>query len=368
MKRCHERVELHGLDSHSIHKSHNGTLQEYVELYRHVSLIRLMETYLDKEYTAGRVRGFCHLSIGQEGLYAVLMKLLETNQNNKIITSYRCHAAAYASGCTIREIVCENLGLKEGNSKGKGGSMHLYSGQLYGGHGIVGAQVPLGTGIAFSIKYKGCMQKSGKDLPKNSKNGQDSINKSREHFISHESNGVCFTIYGDGAANQGQVHEAFNMAKVYNLPVVFIVENNGYGMYTPAENVSVDDCFYKRGYQIPGLRVCDTNIMLLRSTLEFARDYSMKKGPIIVQVDTYRICGHSTKDRAQFYKKSGEQDEQQQMDCLKTLEDFLAEKVAKEPLARIKKSISDEFQEEIRDIDMDKKPGESDLYTDLYYN
>lgn len=368
MKRHRERMEFHGLDAGSILKDSSATIQEYTELYRHMTLIRMMEIYLNEEYDAGHIRGFCHLSIGQEGLYAVLMKLLEANQNSKIITSYRCHAAAYAAGCTIKEIVCENLGLKEGNSRGKGGSMHLYSEKLYGGHGIVGAQVPLGTGIAFSIKYQKYMRESKKSLLQSLENSQDFVCRSREQFISHESDGVCFTIYGDGAANQGQVYEAFNIAKVYNLPVVFIVENNGYGMYTPAENVSVDDCFYKRGYRIPGLRVCDTDIALLKSALEFAADYSMKNGPIIVQVDTYRICGHSAEDKTQFYKTSGEQDEEHQMDCLKALEDLLAKKMTEDSLGRLKSSIGDEFQEKIGGIDRSKKPDETDLYTDLYFN
>lgn len=363
MRRCCERLELHGLDSHSISKGH-GTTQEYAEFYRHMALIRMMETHLDKEYMAGRVRGFCHLSIGQEGLYAVLMKLLEANNHSRIIASYRCHAAAYAAGCTIKEIVSENLGLKGGCSGGKGGSMHLYNERFYGGHGIVGAQVPLGTGVAFSIKYQKHMQD-----PRDWMEGSlDFVEKSKKHFIGCRSNGTCFTIYGDGAANQGQVYEAFNMAKIYNLPVVFVVENNRYGMYTPVENVSVDDCFYKRGYGIPGLRVCDTDIMLLRSALEFACDYSMKNGPIIVQVDTYRICGYSTEDKAQLYRTDEEQDNERQLDCLKTVEDLLGERMTKESLEKLKEDIMDEFQEAIRSIDMSKRPGTPDLYTDVYYD
>lgn len=363
MKRCRERFELYGLDGHSIRKD-CGTVQEYAELYRHMKLIRMMEMHLEEEYAAGHVRGFCHLSIGQEGLYAVLMKLLEANVHSRIITSYRCHAAAYTAGCTVREIVCENLGLKEGCSGGKGGSMHLYNERFYGGHGIVGAQVPLGTGVAFSMKYQKHMQSPKSWTP----DSQDFVKRSKECFISCKSNGVCFTIYGDGAANQGQVHESFNMAKIYNLPVVFVVENNRYGMYTPVENVSVDDCFYKRGYKIPGIRVCDTDIMLQKSALGFASDYSMENGPIIVQIDTYRICGHSTEDKSQFYKADGEQDREHQLDCLKSIEDFLGKNMAGESLEKLKDDVMNEFQEAIRGIDMSRKPEESDLYTDLYCN
>jgi len=284
-----------------------------VELYFTMVEIREMELKIQEEYKNGNVRGFCHLSIGQESIYAALKQVL--NESDKVIGSYRCHGLAYVTGLinnesggncshdsdnrdhsdTIdsniindsnindnttnpirihsKEIIDENLGLPTGCSGGRGGSMHLYNSQFYGGHGIVGAQVPLGTGIAFALKYK--------RVP-----------------------GVCFSFYGDGAANQGQVYESFNLAFIYKLPIVFVCENNHFGMYTPVSQVSMDDNFYKRGYLIRGIRVPDEDPFSLMAVLEHARNYALKEGPIILQIDTNRECGHSTKDEKQEYRNS----------------------------------------------------------------
>ena len=320
---------------------------EKVELYKYMLEINTMEKHLEKEYANKKIRGFCHLSIGQECLYAVLKKLIK---DDLLISSYRCHAAGYAAGIEIKEIICENIGTRQGNCRGKGGSMHLYNHKFFGGHGIVGSQVPLGAGLAFALKYKSYQKE--KQL-NNEETGRD-------NFINCKTKDVVFVIYGDGASNQGQIYETFNMAKIYNLPIVFIVENNKYGMYTPVESVSVDDCFYKRGYLIPWIRVSDINIDDLYSSIIYSRKYAISQGPIIIQVDTHRICGHSTLDNDQSYRNN---DDLNDDDSLKTLEKILM----RHDVDKVKEMIADNFNRMLSEIDSKDTLSEQDLFTDLFY-
>lgn len=351
-------IELHGIEDF---KSNEITdCEELKQLYMDMLTIRRMEEYLEQEYQKGNIRGFCHLVIGQEGLYAVLKALIK---NDYIVCSYRCHGAAYSAGIDLKQIICENLGTKDGNARGKGGSMHLYSDKMFGGHGIVGAQVPLGAGLGFALKYK--------TFVKNQENetfGGDEMNKKKIEFINTETDSVCFSIYGDGASNQGQVYETFNMAKIYNIPVVFIVENNQYGMYTPIENVNVDDCFYKRGYSIPGIRVRDTNISDLMSVIKFAKEYAKKNGPIIVQVDTFRKCGHSTLDQLKLYMKKDVFEREKKLDCLLNLENTLKKYISEDKITEMKDGVHRNVQECIESIDFGSYLGVSDVYTDLFFN
>ncbi|KAM0681501.1 alpha subunit of pyruvate dehydrogenase [Glugoides intestinalis] len=340
--------ELHGLETLVIYSKE----QNAVKLYSDMLTIRLMEEYLENAYGEGKVRGFCHLVIGQEGLYAVLKHLIE---NDYLTSSYRCHGAGYAAGLSIKEIVCECLGTLDGNAKGKGGSMHLYNDKFFGGHGIVGAQVPLGAGIAFALKYKKFIK-------------EDNEIGNKESFLKVKTDGVNFCIYGDGASNQGQIYETFNMAKVYNLPVVFIVENNQYGMYTPISNVSVDDCFYKRGYGIPGIRIRDTKIFDLQAVLQFAKNYAKASGPILVQIDTFRKCGHSTLDKTKFYMEKTVEEENKDKDSLLNLEEYIKRNMSKEDLNEAKKRVIEAFNKEISSIDIENMPGADELYNDLFYD
>lgn len=323
-----------------------------IKLLSDMYKIRFMEEYLFDQYQKSNIRGFCHLVIGEEGLYAVLKDIID---EDCIITSYRCHGAAYAAGLTMKEIICENLGTSEGNCKGKGGSMHLYGDRLFGGHGIVGAQVPLGSGLAFALKYKNMIKK---DI---------SVKNSREEFLQTTTKDVCFCIYGDGASNQGQIYETFNMAKLYNLPIVFIVENNQYGMYTPIENATFDDCFYKRGYGIPGIRVRDTKIADLKDVLEFAKEYGTVNGPIIVQVDTFRKCGHSTLDLSVEYITKELMEKENVLDCLLNLENDLKKLLSDSELKDLKSKAQKSVQETIDSIDSKDLPNEKELFTDLYF-
>lgn len=339
------QIETHIVTDQIPHLKLNKS--EQLDLYKDMFNINMMERYLDQEYAKGNVRGFCHLVIGQEGLYAVLKKVIK---NDLLISSYRCHGAGYAAGISIKEIICENLGTTDGNCKGKGGSMHLYNDKFFGGHGIVGAQVPLGAGLAFALKYKNFQKIKSKIT---SEHG-------RSEFISSESTGVSFAIYGDGASNQGQIFETFNMAKVYNLPIVFIVENNMFGMYTPVESVSVDTCFFKRGYGIPGLRTSDSDVEAVYSAISYAKDYAMSKGPIIVQIDTERTCGHSTLDTDQFYREKAKCFK---YDCLTNLEIKIGECESSE----IKKDMQAEFNALVSSINTQAMPSSEQLYTDVFY-
>lgn len=191
---------------------------------------------------------------------------------DSVITSYRCHGLALTCGLDPSVILSELMGRKDGCSKGKGGSMHIYTHDFYGGNGIVGAQVPLGAGIALANQYM--------------ENGK-----------------ATFTLYGDGAANQGQVYEAFNMSKLWNLPCVFICENNVYGMGTSTERSSADVNFYNKCSYIPGFRVDAMDTLAFGRAIEFARDYSTSgNGPIIIEAFTYRYFGHSMSDPGTSYR------------------------------------------------------------------
>lgn len=178
-------------------------------------------------------------------------------KQDDIIGGYRIHGVAYLMGATVKQILAELAGKSSGTQMGKGGSMHLYLPHFFGGHGIVAAQVPVGTGVAFASKYR-------------------------------ENGGVCFVLFGDGALNQGQVYESFNMAKLWKLPVIYIVENNGYAMGTAVERGSGLIDLYKRGHYIPGLWVDGMDLCATINAAKFAIDYALKEGPILMEFATYR--------------------------------------------------------------------------------
>jgi pyruvate dehydrogenase E1 component alpha subunit len=180
-----------------------------------------------------------------------------------LITSYRCHPFAVLRGGTITGVLAELLGRQAGMSKGKGGSMHIFTERFFGGNGIVGAQVPLGAGLAFAQKYQ-------------------------------EKKAVTFALYGDGAANQGQVFESFNMAKLWDLPVIFVCENNKYGMGTSAERSSMNTEYFTRGDKIPGIQANGMDVMAVAQAARYARDWALAgKGPLLLEYVTYRYGGHS---------------------------------------------------------------------------
>ncbi|KAL6450166.1 PDA1 Pyruvate dehydrogenase E1 component subunit alpha [Candida maltosa Xu316] len=236
-----------------------------LKMYKDMIVIRRMEMASDALYKAKKIRGFCHLSVGQEAIAVGIENAI--TPEDTVITSYRCHGFAHMRGASVKSILAELMGRRSGIAHGKGGSMHMFTKGFYGGNGIVGAQVPLGAGLAFSHKYKG------------------------------EKN-VCFDLYGDGASNQGQVFEAFNMAKLWNLPVVFACENNKYGMGTAAARSSAMTEYFKRGQYIPGLKINATY-----QGSKFAKDWAAQgNGPLVIEYETYRYGGHSMSDPGTTYR------------------------------------------------------------------
>ncbi|MCA0301106.1 MAG: pyruvate dehydrogenase (acetyl-transferring) E1 component subunit alpha [Proteobacteria bacterium] len=243
--------------------------------YRDMLLIRRFEERAGQLYGMGLIGGFCHLYIGQEAVVVGMQSTI--NDKDAIITSYRDHGHMLAAGMEARGVMAELTGRATGYSKGKGGSMHMFSREknFYGGHGIVGAQVPIGTGLAFAHKYNG--------------------NKN-----------VSLTYFGDGSANQGQVYEAMNMAALWKLPVVYIIENNRYGMGTSVERASAITSLYKHGdsFGIPGEQVDGMDVLAVRAAGEKAVEHARSgAGPYILEMQTYRYRGHSMSDPAKYRTK-----------------------------------------------------------------
>ncbi len=245
------------------------------KFYRDMLLIRRFEERAGQMYGMGLVGGFCHLYIGQEAVVVGMQSCIAAKDS--VITSYRDHGHMLACGMEARGVMAELTGRRGGYSKGKGGSMHMFSREknFYGGHGIVGAQVPLGTGLAFANKYR----------------GEDT---------------VTLTYFGDGSANQGQVYEAFNMAALWKLPVVYIIENNKYGMGTSVERSSAIVDMYKHGeaFGIPGEQVDGMDVLAVKDAGERAVAHARAgKGPFVLEMKTYRYRGHSMSDPGKYRSK-----------------------------------------------------------------
>ncbi|MCW5715250.1 MAG: pyruvate dehydrogenase (acetyl-transferring) E1 component subunit alpha [Bauldia sp.] len=243
-----------------------------LKAYRDMLLIRRFEERAGQMYGMGLIGGFCHLYIGQEAVVTGLTAAMRPG--DQVITAYRDHGHMLATGMDPKGVMAELTGRAAGYSRGKGGSMHMFSVEkaFYGGHGIVGAQVPLGTGIAFANRYR----KDGK---------------------------VCITYFGEGAANQGQVYESFNMAGLWKLPVVYVVENNRYAMGTSAERATAQSDFSRRGasFDIPGEQVDGMDIHAVYDAGKRALDWARSgKGPYILEMLTYRYRGHSMSDPAKY--------------------------------------------------------------------
>src|SRR5213592_4705935 len=254
-------------------RRYQASKDELLDYYKQMLLIRRFEERAGQLYGLGLIGGFCHLYIGQEAV-AVGLQSAMTVGKDSVITGYRDHGHMLAYGIDPKVIMAELTGRQAGISKGKGGSMHMFSVDhgFYGGHGIVGAQVPLGTGLAFKHKYA-------------------------------EDGGVCLTYMGDGAVNQGQVYEAFNMAKLWDLPVIYVVENNKYAMGTSIARSSSEPLLFRRGqaHRIPGLQVDGMDVLAVRGAAEVALEWTRSgKGPIIVEFMTYRYRGHSMSDPAKY--------------------------------------------------------------------
>jgi pyruvate dehydrogenase E1 component alpha subunit len=316
-----------------------STPEDILKYYRDMLLIRRFEEKAGQLYGMGLIGGFCHLYIGQEAVVVGMQAAAE--QGDTVITSYRDHGHMLACGMDAKGVMAELTGRRGGYSKGKGGSMHMFSREkgFYGGHGIVGGQVPLGTGLGFAHKYR-------------------------------EDGKVTMCYLGDGAINQGQVAEALNMAALWKLPVVYVIENNKYAMGTSVQRSTAGTELYKRGvpYGIPGERVDGMDVMAVRkagaSALAHARD---GKGPYILEMMTYRYRGHSMSDPAKYRSKEEVAKMRQEHDPIDRLrEHILSNKVADE--AKLK-----DFDREIKDIvsaatefaQQSPEPDPSELWTDV---
>jgi len=314
--------------------------KDWIKLYKDMLLIRRFEEKSGQLYGMGLIAGFCHLYIGQEAV-VVGMQACITDKDSTV-TSYRDHGHIIASGIEPKEVMAELTGRATGCSKGKGGSMHMFNipGKFYGGHGIVGAQVPIGSGLAFAHKY----QNDG---------------------------GLSVTYFGDGSANQGQVYESFNMAKLWNLPAIYIIENNMYAMGTSVERSAATTEFYKRGcsFGIEGIQVDGMDVLKVieagQKAVKHVRD---GKGPIILEMKTYRYRGHSMSDPAKYRTKEEVADYKENKDPISTFaKKIIANKLAtEEELKELDKQIKAQIKEVEQFAKDSPLPDESELYTDIY--
>jgi pyruvate dehydrogenase E1 component alpha subunit len=318
---------------------YKATREELMAFYREMLLIRRFEEKAGQLYGLGLIGGFCHLYIGQEAVAIGLQSAL-TPGKDSVITGYRDHGHMLAYGIDPNIIMAELTGRAAGISRGKGGSMHMFSTEhrFFGGHGIVGAQVSLGAGLAFKHKY--------------SKDG-----------------GVCLAYFGDGAANQGQVYEAFNMAELWKLPIIFVIENNQYAMGTSVNRASAEDQLYRRGesFRIPGIQVDGMDVLAVRGAAETALEWVRAgKGPVLLEMKTYRYRGHSMSDPAKYRSRDEVQSMRENSDPIEGAKLSLLELGATE----------DEFKtldKEIRAIvnaaadfaESSPEPDLKELYTDV---
>jgi pyruvate dehydrogenase E1 component alpha subunit len=302
-------------------------------------LIRRFEEKAGQMYGMGLIGGFCHLYIGQEAVVVGMQAAIE--EGDTVITSYRDHGHMLACGMDPKGVMAELTGRRGGYSKGKGGSMHMFSREkaFYGGHGIVGAQVPIGTGLAFAHRY-------------------------------NEDGRVSLTYLGDGAINQGQVYESFNMAALWKLPVIYIIENNRYGMGTSVERASARPELYQRGqaYGIPGSQVDGMNVLAVKAAGEKAVAHARSgKGPIILEMMTYRYRGHSMSDPAKYRSKEEVARMRQEHDPIEHLRKRMLDDgmIDENRLKSIDREVKDIVSEAAAFAQESPEPDPSELYTDV---
>src|SRR6201993_603784 len=311
------------------------TKEQELKALRDMLLIRRFEEKAGQLYGMGAIGGFCHLYIGQEAVVVGMQMALK--KGDQVITGYRDHGHMLATGMEAKGVMAELTGRRGGYSKGKGGSMHMFSKaeHFYGGHGIVGAQVSLGTGLAFANHYR----------------GNDS---------------VSITYFGDGASNQGQVYESFNMAELWKLPVVYVIENNRYAMRTSA----LTD-FSKRGasFNIPGEQVDGMDVRAVKAAGDKAVAWCREgKGPYILEMQTYRYRGHSMSDPAKYRTREEVEKIRHDQDPIEQVRNrLLAEKVSEQDLKAIDAEVRDIVNAAADFAQHDPEPEVSELYTDIYH-
>lgn len=312
---------------------------ELTQFYRDMLLIRRFEEKAGQLYGMGQIAGFCHLYIGQEAV--VIGARAGMKEGDQMITGYRDHGHMLACGMEARGVMAELTGRSGGYSRGKGGSMHMFSTEkhFYGGHGIVGAQVPIGAGLGFANKYK-------------------------------ENGNVSLAFFGDGASNQGQVYETFNMAKLWDLPVVFVIENNQYAMGTSVERSSAETELYKRGssFEIEGMQVDGMNVLEVRDAAKKAIKHARDgKGPMILEMKTYRYRGHSMSDPAKYRSRDEVTKTRSERDPIDMVKNRLIEEkwIDEDGLKAIDKEIKAVVADSAEFAQTSPEPDPSELYTDV---
>ncbi len=325
--------------AHGAAKRYAASDAELETFYEQMVLIRRFEEKAGQLYGLGLVGGFCHLYIGQEAVAVGLQSALDANKDS-VITGYRDHGHMLAYGIDPKVIMAELTGRAAGISKGKGGSMHMFSVEhnFYGGHGIVGAQVALGTGLAFAHRYR-------------------------------EDGGVCMAYFGDGAANQGQVYESFNMAALWKLPIVFVIENNGYAMGTAVRRSSAETEFYRRGtaFRIPGMDVNGMDVLEVRQAANLAIEFVRGGGgPVLMELNTYRYRGHSMSDPAKYRSREEVQEMRDKHDSIEAAKAELIKRgMSEEKIKKIDKRIRGIVAEAADFAENSPEPEPAELYTDV---
>ena len=318
---------------------YGASKEELLEFYRQMLLIRRFEERAGQLYGLGLIGGFCHLYIGQEAVAVGIQSALEVGKDS-VITGYRDHGHMLAYGIDPKVIMAELTGREAGISRGKGGSMHMFSVEhgFYGGHGIVGAQVSLGAGLAFKHKYAG-------------------------------DGGVCVAYFGDGAANQGQVYESFNMAELWKLPIIFVIENNQYAMGTSVNRASAEDQLFRRGesFRIPGMQVDGMDVLAVRGATETALEWVRAgKGPVLMELKTYRYRGHSMSDPAKYRTRDEVQAVREKSDPIEhARKELEAAGVSEDELKAMEKKIRAIVAEAADFAEQSPEPEAKELYTDV---
>jgi pyruvate dehydrogenase E1 component alpha subunit len=315
------------------------TKQQELKALRDMLLIRRFEEKAGQLYGMGAIGGFCHLYIGQEAVVVGMQMALK--KGDEVITGYRDHGHMLACGMEAKGVMAELTGRRGGYSKGKGGSMHMFSKaeNFYGGHGIVGAQVSLGTGLAFANRYRG-------------------------------NDNVSLAYFGDGASNQGQVYESFNMAELWKLPVVYVIENNRYAMGTSVTRSSALTDFSKRGasFNIPGDKVDGMDVRAVKAAGDKAVAWGRAgKGPYILEMQTYRYRGHSMSDPAKYRTREEVEKVRHDQDPIEQVRSrLLAAKVSEQELKEIDGQVREIVNAAADFAQHDTEPDVSELYTDIY--
>ena len=321
-------------------KKSSVSKDELIHLYSQMLLIRRFEEKAGQLYGMGLIGGFCHLYIGQEAVVVGLESVAD--KGDKRVTSYRDHGHMLACGMDAKGVMAELTGRIGGYSKGKGGSMHMFSKEkhFYGGHGIVGAQVPIGAGLAFADKYQG-------------------------------NSSVTFTYFGDGAANQGQVYETFNMAALWGLPVIFVIENNQYAMGTSQQRSTSSAEIYERGqaFGIPGEAVDGMDVLAVKAAGQVAVNHCRSgKGPYILEIKTYRYRGHSMSDPAKYRTREEVQKVREEKDAIEHIRDLLltGKHCGEDDLKMIDKEIKAIVNDSAEFAKESPEPVPEELWTDIY--